>query len=1399
MLRFLGEGAKKRVYLAHDHRLNRDVAVAVIKTEGLAAEGIARVRREAESAGKLADHPNIVTVFDVVEEQDQVYLVTQYMAGGDVEWRLSEADNHRLPISEALRTAEDVCQALVHAHDRGVIHRDIKPGNVYLDPDGTAKVGDFGLALVVDRSRLTEEGMIVGTVAYMSPEQAMGRPVDPRSDLYSLGAMLYEMVTGRPPFLGDDAVSILSQHVNTPPVAPSWHNPEVPGPLEVLIESLLAKTPEERPESARAVAELLQSVARTSHAPADSVVAPEPSRPGRLVARTFVGRASEMKQLRTAVDQAISNRGCLYMLAGEPGIGKTRTTEELVSYARLRDVQALVGHCYEGEGAPAYWPWVQIIRSYVHDRDPAELLSEMGAGAPDIAQVVSEVRERLPGLPAPPELEPERARFRLFDSVTSFLKNASRKQPLLIVLDDLHWADKPSLLLLRFIAGEVRESRILILGTYRSEEIQREHPLADVLSSLRRERNCERIVLRGLREDDTRAMISDIGGQNVPLAFARAIFLETEGNPFFIEEILRYLTEEGILHWEGGHWTSDLAPDQMGIPEGVREVIGRRLSRLGEQCNVTLTLASVIGREFSLNALEQLSGRSQNELLEILDEASKAQVIDEVPSRLGHFTFSHALIRETLYDEVSAHRRVALHRQVALALEELHASDLELHLDELAHHFFEAARGGDVGKAIQYARLAGKRAAARLAYEEAATDYERALQLLELSEEFDDTHRCDLLLALGTAYNASGDREKAKENFKEAAKLARDLEAAEQLAQAALGFGATLESGFTVDYGVFDEDLVALLEEALAALGEEDSVLRIRVLARLATALYWSDARERSPAIIEEAVEAARRMGDTAALATALASKRWALWRPENVEERLAVSTEVVRLAEEASDVELALSGHTARLIDLLDIGNVVEAEKERQAYAQLAEQYRQPVFLRYIPTHGAMQAILEGRFEEAEELAHQALALGQTAGGDTSSLHSFGVHMWSLRREQGRLAELEPAMRQMVDDFPTVPAWRGALAAVYHETGRTADARQELEHVAAKDFEDFPRDVNWMVGMMVLSEVCSLLDDSRHAEKVYRLLLPYAHRYVTIGYAVGYFGSVSHALGLLATTMGCLKEAAQHFEDALERNARVGARCWMAHTQHEYARMLLLRGDPGDRGKASELVNRALDTAQNTGMKALLDRALALKLELQGIDSDSATGSIHVVNSTVQARRPDFSSHMTPDGTVTLMFSDMEGFTTMTERLGDIGAREVIRAHNAVVREQLAAHDGHEVELQGDGFLLAFGSARRGLLCAIGIQRAFAAYNQTHPEQPIRVRIGLHTGEALKDADKFFGKAVILAARIAAQAKGGEILVSSLLKELTQSVGDLRFGKAREVALKGISERQRVFSVEWQ
>ncbi len=446
--RFLGEGGKKRVYLAQDTLLDREVAFALIKTEGLDEVSRTRITREAQAMGRLGSHPHIVTVFDLGEHEGQPYMVTELMGGGDVEGVIEDGTDHRLSLERAIDIAKETCRGLEFAHSRGIVHRDLKPGNVWLTADGVAKIGDFGLAVAIDRSRLTTEGMMVGTVSYMPPEQAMGGEVTPRSDLYSLGAMLYEMIAGRPPFLGDDSVAIIGQHINTPPVAPTWHNGQCPRSLEALILRLLAKDPSERPQSASDVLAALDGLDLTTTAESSM----EEAQPlDSLAGGVFVGRQREMGELKACLEDALSGRGRLVTLVGEPGIGKTRTAQELATYAGLRSAQVLWGRSYEEQGMPPYWPWVQAIRSYVRERDPEQLRSEMGAGAADIAEVVSDVKERLPDLKPPPQLDsPEQARFRLFDSITSFLKSASQKQPLVLVLDDLHWADQPSLLLLQW-------------------------------------------------------------------------------------------------------------------------------------------------------------------------------------------------------------------------------------------------------------------------------------------------------------------------------------------------------------------------------------------------------------------------------------------------------------------------------------------------------------------------------------------------------------------------------------------------------------------------------------------------------------------------------------------------------------------------------------------------------------------------------------------------------------------------------------------------------------------------------------------------------------------------------------------------------------------------------------
>ena len=1195
--RFLGEGGKKKVYLVHDTLLDRDVAFSLIKTEGLDEVGITRIKQEAQLMGRLGDDPHVVSLYDIGDEGGQPYLVSQLMGGGDVEGLIEKAVEHRLTLEETFRIADQVCQALGYAHSHGIVHRDLKPGNVWLTKDGTAKLGDFGLAMALDKTRLSAAGMIVGTLAYMPPEQALGRQPDARSDLYSLGAMLYEMTTGRPPFLGDDTVAVIGQHINTQPVAPSWHNPQIPSALEALILWLLEKDPARRPQDVIAVRRELQAIAD------DLATTPEDQQPSppeelnpldRLASGVFVGREKELDALRSAVTEAFSGRGQIILLVGEPGIGKTRLAEEIATYAGLRGAQVLRGRSDDWEGAPAYWPWVEVIRDYVRDCDPQTLQSDLGQGAADIAQVVSDVREQLPDLPSPPAMEPEQARFRLFDGVVRFLQAASKRQPLVLILHDLHWADQPSLLLLEFLAREPRAARLLVIGTYRDVEVGRHHPLSRTLAELARSQRSQRLLLRGLRQPDVARFIALTAGIEPLPALVEAVHRETEGNPFFVTEVVRLLVAEGRLE------STPLERSwSVSIPESVRDVVGRRLERLSEACNRVLTIAAVVGRDFSLPVLEHTSGLSTADLLDVLDEAVAARLIqEETPA--GHYRFTHALVQETLYDELSTASRTRVHAQIGKALEQIYAADPEPHVTELAHHFAQAAPVTSVEKAVDYGARAGQRAMAQLAWEEAVKHFERALQLSDVYESRDEPQYTDLLLAQGAAQIQAGVGGDAQATLRRAIESARKLDAPDRLAEATLLFANPLGA---IDE--IDDELIRLLEAALEALHPSDSVPRVRVLSRLAIALYHvPGSHERRKALCDEAVAIARRLGDSMVLAGALGLRQRALWGPDNLKERLADFAECLRLAA-AHDKEATFGTVVWRwwlFQSLVEQGEVVAADRQLATFARLASQSRMPPD-QYLLMHlQSMRALMAGRFAEAEQLANQALPIAQRSWSTQSPEQQFVRKLAALRRETGQLAEVADRMKVLVARNPEIPHWRYHLAWLYAEGRRHTEARGLIEGLEAHDFTDLPRDAYWILSLAQLAEASWILGESRHAGRLDELLRAYGARHVLGGPQAVYHGAVTHYLGLLATTLGRWDEAGAHFEDALAAHARIEAFPFVARTQYAYADMLIRRGEAGDQERALELIGQALGTAEVLGMTRLAEQALALKVRVQGI-----------------------------------------------------------------------------------------------------------------------------------------------------------------------------------------------------
>jgi tetratricopeptide (TPR) repeat protein len=787
--RFLGEGGKKKVYLAHDSLLDRDVAFALIKTAGLDEVGKERITREAQAMGRLGTHPNIVSIFDLGTENEQPFIVTELMGGGDVEGLIEKSTDHKLPIEMAIGIAVETCRGLRFAHDQGIYHRDLKPGNVWLTSDGRAKIGDFGLAVAVDRSRLTQAGMMVGTAAYMPPEQALGGAVTPRSDLYSLGAMLYEMVCGRPPFLGDESVAIIGQHLNTPPVAPTWHRPECPSALEALILRLLEKDPALRPDSAavlesaleaidadvkereRSRGDVPQSLTERSNGLAGQTYDP-------VYRRVFVGREQELRQLHAAFDACMSGGGSTFMVAGEPGIGKTAICEQLATYVRLRGGSTLVGHCYaEGSLTLPYLPFIEAIRSHVLRRDSDALRQELGSGASEVARIVSEVRDKVSVTPAE-AVDPEEQRYRLLQSVTTFLRNASTLQPILIVLEDLHDADSGTLDLLLYLARNLDGARLMITGTYRDIEVDRSHPLSGTLGELRRLANFGRIPLRGLTAEEVQRMMAGVAQREITWSLAETVFRQTEGNPLFVQEMLRYMVEEGILVAGASEPTSGRENPFSGrIPEGLREVIGRRLSRLSPECNRVLAIAAVIGREFRLDTLQSLAAGGDDTLLSAVEEATRIGVLEEEaqPGTIN-YRFTHAFFRQTLYEELSAPRRLRLHQDVARVLEEQYVTRRQEHAAELADHFSHSTDRADLVKAVEYCVIAAKRAMSVFDYGEAVRLLKKAVDVQDVLDSNDSLEYCTLLLDLAEALMPAGQPLEAVEAQAEKAfQIANDL------------------------------------------------------------------------------------------------------------------------------------------------------------------------------------------------------------------------------------------------------------------------------------------------------------------------------------------------------------------------------------------------------------------------------------------------------------------------------------------------------------------------------------------------------------------------------------------------------------------------------------------------
>ena len=976
----LGQGGMGVVYRGHDVLLERDVAVKVVSGARLGTEGRTRLLAEARAVAQLHD-PHIVTIFDAGEAAGTPFIVMELLAGASL------FDHKPTSLSEALEILCQVCAALEHAHEHGIVHRDLKPENVILAPAGAepgaaVKLTDFGLARPM-AARVSTEGTISGTVFYIAPEQALGQPVDGRADLYSLGVMLYELAAGRLPFVADDPLAVISQHLYAQVVPPSTHNAAIPPGLDALIVKLLSKQPADRPASAAEVGRALEAIIRSLAGGAaemtPAAAAEELSPLDRLALGRLVGREREFGQARALWKQVAAATGDVrvLLLSGEPGVGKTPLVHEIMALAGVSGGQVLTAACY-AEGSAPYEPVAQLVRAAFNLAPSPPLLpgegaggrgfdkaGERGSGIPaaafaDLLALAPDLAARYPNLPAPSFRDPQSQQQRLFEDVVALCASLSGRAPLLLVVEDIHWADGATIYLVRHLARRIREARLpmLLLLTYREADAAETCCLEELLLDLNRERLALHLRLRRFDRAQTRQVLATMFGQEIGPEFADSIYDQTEGNLFFIEEMCKALIESGEIYREAGHWQRRATVRDLHLPQSVRATIQARVGRLPEPAQEALRMAAIIGREFDFATLQRASEQDEALLVDALESAERAQLIGEMtrPVARGNgdgngrelFAFAHTLIPTALSEGVSGLRRRRLHRRVATAIEALHPDDAAA----LAYHFGAA---GDDGRAYAYYVKAGDRAAALYANEDAIRLYSEALELAQ-----DDRARFDVLRRRCGVYNLIA---------------RRDAQRADA--------------------------------EAMAALAEQLNDDPCRCDALLALADFWLGTDyPRAPDLARRAVELARRLDDAVREAQALFRLGWASWELQMpLQARQALEAAVAHFRQAGRIADAANALHTLSLVlgsqGLNDLNQAQAAVEEAVALSRQAGDRRQEAHsLRRL----AILFIWQARYAEALPHAEKALALHRELGdreGECDALNVMGLVLSWLRRPQ--------------------------------------------------------------------------------------------------------------------------------------------------------------------------------------------------------------------------------------------------------------------------------------------------------------------------------------------------------------------------------------------------------------
>jgi DNA-binding winged helix-turn-helix (wHTH) protein/tetratricopeptide (TPR) repeat protein len=908
----------------------------------------------------------------------------------------------------------------------------------------------------------------------------------------------------------------------------------------------------------------------------------------------FVGRSEPLARLDAAWSDVVKSRGRLVLLTGPAGIGKTRLAHEFESRALDDGAGSLLSWCYEGTGAPPYWPWALWIRAYLRAAGSDAARRALGSGAADLAALVPEVGELSSDAPLR-EAPAGEGNFRFFYSVASFFRRAASARPLLLMIEDVQWADRSTLQLLSFVARELRDAPVLLLATARSEGPSDGRVFADLHAALRQPEGVS-IPLQALRSDEVDALVRARLGTHVDPGVLRAIEARTEGNPLFVHELVRSLEASGGA--VGVEHVRAL------IPAAVQGALTERVAQASERCRELLELAAVLGREFSLWSMRRTALRDVEGALE---EALARGILCEHRDRPGFFRFGHSLVAEILRAGLSPVRRLRAHRELAAALDQ--DRDPDAVAAELAEHHLVLARSGAPAEpAVTWATRAAEVALRAFAYSEAARLYQRALEAALLRRPVDPRQQCELLLAAADALKRAGQRDEARATLERASALAREGGWPELLALCALALapgvfstGGSDDPGGRLESSSYDGRLVCALEEALALLPEEDSSLRSILLSRHAIALIGGAPEAERARIAALALRVAERTGDAVALGYAIGGVHTTLCRPQDFQQRWELVERMRARAASGSDLELSVMQRVYWISLLLEIGDLGAVDREIEACLRYASELRLPRSLWYAESYRATRICTEGRFRDASEQIEKLVVQAERAG-DPSAVFMLRMRLALVRSE----IEVGPAVQTLMSAatqlYPSMRFFHAGLTKIYSDNGRFEDARRELDVLAADDFAHIPHNEGWPLTMALLAEASVTLRDRARCARLYELLLPASGRFIVIIFAASLFGSADRLLGKLAHTCGNPERAAEHFERGLAIERAAGARPWLGWTLHDFAQFLGERACGDDVARARAYLEQARAIAADLAMVRLLERIDRTRAEVPAL-----------------------------------------------------------------------------------------------------------------------------------------------------------------------------------------------------